>query len=87
MDLIKTIKIAKEIGRHVVGLPPSEEVGEVREEIRDKRVSTCEKNLCGKFSAFTRRCGECGCFVDVKAKLIYEPNEPTKEVQCPLFFW
>ena len=42
-----------------------------------KRLSTCRE--CEHYKPITRRCGVCGCFVEVKARIPY--------FQCPEGKW
>ena len=44
---------------------------------REIRVETCE--ICDRFDERSRRCRDCGCFVDVKAVF--------KTERCPHKFW
>ena len=50
----------------------------VSKEIKDYRLSVCK--TCSNFQKISRRCGICGCFMDVK--VIYTrsecPNNPPK---------
>ena len=48
-------------------------------EVVKKRISTCES--CEFFRSTSRRCGQCGCFIDGKARL------PIKYFNCPLKKW
>lgn len=54
------------------------------------RIAVCEG--CPKFSAITRQCAVCLCFMDIKTALLYDPvesekrGEKTKTV-CPLGLW
>ena len=54
--------------------------GGVSEEIRSERLETCA--ACPAFDPKFRRCGECGCFMDVKAKIGGDPS-----LLCPLNKW
>lgn len=46
-------------------------------ELSKKRVEICEQ--CPRFDCQSRRCRECGCFVDQKSKYQSE--------QCPIGRW
>jgi len=47
------------------------------EEEAKSRFSICEG--CPKFSKMTKRCLECGCFMELKTKL--------KQASCPMSKW
>jgi hypothetical protein len=52
-------------------------VEKVSNEIKDKRLSICLE--CPRLIKATKQCKECGCFMDVKAKLF--------DATCPLDKW
>ena len=96
MDIIKALlakyKVGVELVKHNIGLAPSDEWGAVDEDTKLGRLNKCESNLCGAFDSLQRRCSDCGCFVDIKTKLIYDPNLSTTNGQkvkvfCPKQFW
>ena len=49
----------------------------VSEEIYNQRMNIC--NSCSSYDASQQRCKECGCFLPVKAKTIFDG--------CPLKKW
>jgi hypothetical protein len=57
---------------------------------KEARITACKN--CPKFSAITRQCGICLCFMDIKAALLYDPVESEKKgtktkTVCPLGNW
>lgn len=54
--------------------------GRVSREIRDERYAVCE--TCPSFKADSKRCSECGCFMEAKTWLA-----GPKEYICPLNKW
>lgn len=89
MKLKSLFNVAKEVVRHNIGLEPSEEFGNVPQDVQEKRIRICETNLCGYFSKKSRRCLDFGCFVDVKTKLQYDPAADGEKIKtkCPRNFW
>ena len=49
----------------------------VPKRVREKRMDTCKK--CDKYSKFTKRCTECGCFMKIKTNFASS--------KCPLNKW
>ena len=47
------------------------------EQVFNKRLNICSS--CDKFSKLTHQCKECGCFMNLKAKLLHS--------KCPLDKW
>ena len=54
--------------------------GKVSKEIREERYDTCKN--CPAFIEKSKRCSECGCFMEAKTWLKADPNE-----LCPLKKW
>jgi len=54
--------------------------GKVKAEIRKERYDTC--NACSAFNADSKRCSECGCFMEAKTWVGGDPN-----MLCPLKKW
>lgn len=54
--------------------------GKVKAEIRADRIAVCE--LCPSFNKSSRRCNECGCFMDAKTWVGGDPSQ-----LCPLNKW
>lgn len=50
------------------------------EDIQKERIATCEG--CPSFDGKSRRCMECGCFMDAKKKIAGDPSN-----LCPLNKW
>jgi hypothetical protein len=53
-------------------LPPT-----ASKELAEERLKLCEG--CENFKPLARQCNLCGCFMDVKSKLL--------EAQCPIELW
>ena len=49
----------------------------VTDEVEKNRIDTC--NSCDRFDTLSRRCRECGCFMDQKV--------PYAAASCPLNKW
>jgi len=49
----------------------------VSSEIYNTRKQIC--NTCPRYDSKPKRCMECGCFIPVKAKMMFE--------ECPLYKW
>lgn len=47
------------------------------DELSAERLKICEK--CPEFARLSRQCRNCGCFLDLKTKLL--------EASCPLHHW
>ena len=54
--------------------------GRVSKEIRDERYSTCQ--ACPFFNADSKRCSECGCFMEAKTWVGGDPD-----TLCPKKRW
>lgn len=54
--------------------------GRVSEEIRNERYGTCKK--CPAFNSDSKRCSECGCFMEAKTWVGGSPD-----TLCPLKKW
>ena len=54
--------------------------GKVSREIRDERYATCQ--ACPSFNPESKRCGECGCFMQAKTWIA-----GNKSMLCPLDKW
>lgn len=54
--------------------------GRVSKEIRNERYETCK--ACPAFNSDSKRCGECGCFMEAKTWVGGNPN-----MLCPLKKW
>jgi hypothetical protein len=54
--------------------------GKVSAEIREERYNTCK--ACPAFIEKTKRCSECGCFMEAKSWVAGNPN-----TLCPLKKW
>ena len=54
--------------------------GKVSKEIREERYDTCKN--CPAFIEGSKRCSECGCFMEAKTWLKADPDE-----LCPLKKW
>lgn len=54
--------------------------GKVSKEIRDERYDTCK--LCPSFIESSKRCSECGCFMEAKTWIGGDPR-----ALCPLKKW
>ena len=54
--------------------------GKVSEEIREERYNTCKQ--CPFFLADSKRCSECGCFMEAKTWIGGDPN-----MLCPKQIW
>lgn len=52
-------------------------VAKVADDIKDKRLAICLE--CPRLIKATKQCKECGCFMDVKARLF--------DADCPLGKW
>ena len=64
----------------------------VPREVKAGRLETCEACPSGKFIEPTRQCGVCGCFMQIKASLEFDPVESAKKAAltrtvCPLSHW
>lgn len=64
----------------------------VENTVFEARMKICR--ACPKFSPMFTQCGVCKCFLNIKARLVYDPVEtdkhPTKqkqETKCPLGNW
>lgn len=64
---------------------------QVDEQVYNERMSTCRS--CPKFGGLNQ-CGVCGCFMNIKARLMYDPVETDKHpdnekqlTKCPLGNW
>lgn len=56
----------------------------------NNRMEICK--ACPKLSKITHQCSECGCFMKVKTKLLFDPVESVKQAQkvtttCPDGKW
>jgi hypothetical protein len=49
----------------------------VSNDVHQSRIEICKR--CDKYDQYQKRCYECGCFIDVKARFVIE--------QCPLDKW
>ena len=54
--------------------------GKVSEEVRNERYATCK--ACPAFLADSKRCSECGCFMEAKTWV-----GGNKDLLCPLKKW
>ena len=54
--------------------------GKVSAEIREERYDTCK--ACPAFIEKTKRCSECGCFMEAKSWVAGDPD-----MLCPLKKW
>lgn len=54
--------------------------GKVKAEVRKERYNTCK--ACPAFLADSKRCSECGCFMEAKTWVGGDPN-----MLCPLKKW
>ena len=83
VDKIKklSVKIQRAIVEQLDDLADSPKVMEAEFK---RRISICES--CCEFKTEDRKCGVCGCFMDVKASLLQYPFvlSGDKIVRCPL---
>jgi len=63
-----------------------EGVERTTEELFNERIAVCRSNSCGSYKKplnikYLEKCGECGCFLNIKARI--------KEwyVECPKGLW
>lgn len=54
--------------------------GKVKAEVREERYDTCK--ACPAFNPDSKRCSECGCFMEAKTWVGGDPN-----MLCPLKKW
>ena len=54
--------------------------GRVTSAVKEERIATCEQ--CPSFNKGSRRCNECGCFMDAKSWIGGDPD-----TLCPLKKW
>ncbi len=54
--------------------------GKVSSEVRDERYETCKS--CPSFIEASKRCADCGCFMEAKTWIGGDPN-----TLCPLAKW
>ena len=54
--------------------------GKVSREVREERYETCKQ--CPSFNKNSKRCGECGCFMEAKTWVGGNPD-----LLCPLKKW
>jgi hypothetical protein len=54
--------------------------GKVSKEVRDERYDTCK--ACPSFNAKSKRCNDCGCFMEAKTWVGGDPNK-----LCPQKKW
>ena len=54
--------------------------GRVSEEIREERYDTCK--ACPFFNSYSKRCSDCGCFMEAKTWVGGDPN-----MLCPQKKW
>jgi len=65
---------------------------QVPAEILLERLAICKNCPDNKFMNLTRQCKVCMCFMDVKARIVYDPIKSAKEGElvktvCPLNHW
>ena len=65
---------------------------QVPDSVREQRLSICQNCPTDEFRKVTRQCKKCGCFMDIKARLIYDPVESVKNAEhvktfCPSGHW
>lgn len=68
-------KFALDLVRHIKSTDGKDLM--VDDELFQERINIC--NSCEKYDAGPNRCKECGCYLDVKARLILD--------SCPLGKW
>ncbi len=65
-------------------------VEQVSDQVKTDRLDTCKN--CPRYQADTNTCGECGCFLGIKAALKFDPfvsaekGEP-QITKCPKGLW
>lgn len=68
---------AKSLAKNIFSIIQGNDL-RVTDETFEFRMSICKGNTCGRYSD-DDQCSECGCFLNVKARLYAE--------ECPLKFW
>lgn len=71
------VKFSHKLINHIQKVSSSEESLSISDEIYNQRIEVCK--TCPKYDKEQHRCKECGCFLEVKAKFIFE--------ECPLQKW
>jgi hypothetical protein len=87
-------KAAKETGSILLSMAQNGiDTTEVQKDILDLRNSICSKCESLTTMLMMRKCRECGCFLGVKNRLIYDPVETARHggekqmTKCPLGKW